>query len=106
AAQKGSVGTAPAPARSIARPRLGFYKSAGIYASNFRRMGYTDEALAGEGSDRLVDGLFACGTPAAVAARVREHLSAGADHVCVQLLPAAGQDLLDGYRTLAAEFFG
>src|SRR5690606_38853620 len=104
--QKAILVTDPAQARSIARPTLGFSKSAVNYPNNFRRMGYTDEDLAGEGSDRLVDGLFAYGTPAAVAARVREHLSAGADHVCVQLLPAAGQDLLDGYRTLAAEFFG
>ena len=37
-----------------------------------------------------------------MAARVREHLAAGADHVCVQPLPA-GDDLfaLDALRALA-----
>ncbi len=30
-----------------------------------------------------------------------EHLQAGADHVCVQLLTASGADPMDGYRELA-----
>lgn len=96
----------PAKARALARPALGFYKGAVNYARNFRRMGFGDDDLAGEGSDRLVDALFAYGTPAAIRTRVGEHLSAGADHVCLQLLPAPGADLLSGYQALAAELFG
>ena len=37
------------------------------------------------GSDRLVDGLVAWGSLDAVATRVKEHLAAGADQVCVQV---------------------
>jgi hypothetical protein len=42
-------------------------------------------------------------TAATVAARIREHLDAGADHVAIQVLVAPGVDPLDGYRSLAAE---
>ena len=38
------------------------------------------------GSDRLLDALVAYGTPEAIAARLKEHLDAGADHVPVQIL--------------------
>nr|WP_248296290.1 hypothetical protein [Streptomyces sp. S1D4-11] len=39
-------------------------------------------------SDRLVDAVIGQGDPAAIAAKVREHLAAGADHVT--LLPPVG----------------
>jgi hypothetical protein len=40
-------------------------------------------------SDRLVDAVVAYGDPAAIAAKVREHLAAGADHLT--LLPIGGE---------------
>ena len=40
----------------------------------------------GPGSDRLLDAVVAYGTPEAIAARLNEHLDAGADHVPVQVL--------------------
>jgi hypothetical protein len=36
-----------------------------------------------------------------VAARLREHLDAGADHVAVQLVTEPGADPIPGYRRLA-----
>ncbi len=39
-----------------------------------------------QGSDRLIDAVVAYGTPEAIAARLKEHLDAGADHVPVQIL--------------------
>jgi hypothetical protein len=39
-------------------------------------------------SDRLFDALIVWGDEGAVIGRVNEHLSAGADHVCVQVLTA------------------
>ena len=42
--------------------------------------------LAKPGSDRLVDAVVAYGTVDAIAARLKEHLDAGADHVPVQVL--------------------
>jgi alkanesulfonate monooxygenase SsuD/methylene tetrahydromethanopterin reductase-like flavin-dependent oxidoreductase (luciferase family) len=51
-----------------------------------RRLGWTDDDLAGDGSDRLVDALVGWGTPDEVAARVRAHRERGADHVAVRVL--------------------
>jgi probable F420-dependent oxidoreductase len=74
------------------------------YVRNLRRLGFGDEDLAGNGSDRLVDALVACGDEAAIAARVRAHLDAGADHVCIQVLGASDGDEalpLEAWRWLA-----
>ncbi len=49
-------------------------------------MGFSDEEITRPGSDRLVDALVAYGTPDQIAARLGEHLDAGADHVPVQVL--------------------
>ena len=49
-------------------------------------MGFTDEDVAKPGSDRLVDAVVAYGTPEAIAARLTQHLDAGADHVTIQVL--------------------
>ena len=40
-------------------------------------------------SDRLVDAIVGHGGPAAIAAKVREHVAAGADHVPL-MLPIGG----------------
>jgi len=92
----------PGAARAIARPRVRPYLGLVNYTSNLRRLGWTDADLAEPGSDALVDALVAHGDPGRVAAQLTEHLTAGADHVCVQLLTESGADLLDGYRQLAA----
>ena len=62
------------------------------YANNWRRSGYDENDVAGTGSDRLLDAAFVWGSPEAIAARVREHLDAGADHVCVQVIGAPEGD--------------
>jgi hypothetical protein len=49
-------------------------------------MGFGPDDLAGGGSDRMVDAVVAWGRPEAIAGRVRAHLDAGADHVCLQVL--------------------
>ncbi|GAA3982872.1 TIGR03620 family F420-dependent LLM class oxidoreductase [Actinomadura viridis] len=53
------------------------------YTRALRGMGYGDADLAGGGTDALIDARFALGGEAAVAERIRAHLDAGADHVCV-----------------------
>jgi len=62
------------------------------YANNWRRLGFDEDDVAGSGSDRLLDAAFAWGSPDTIAARVREHLDAGADHVCVQVIGASNGD--------------
>jgi probable F420-dependent oxidoreductase len=71
------------------------------YTSNLRRLGFTDEDLADDGSDRLIDALVAHGSADQIAAQLTAHLEAGADHVCIQLLTDTGADPLRGYTELA-----
>lgn len=78
----------PATARRIARTHTRRYLGLENYVNNLKRLGWRDEDLAGEGSDRLVDAIVVWGDVEALRRRVREHLDRGADHVCVQLLDA------------------
>lgn len=71
---------------AVARAHVADYLALPNYANNLRRLGYTDEDLSGGGSDRLVTDLVAFGDEETVAARVAEHLAAGADHVCVSVI--------------------
>ena len=72
-------------ARRLARLHTGsFYLQAPNYVENLRWLGWGEDDLAGGGSDALVDALVAWGDEQAIAARIREHLDAGADHVCIQ----------------------
>jgi probable F420-dependent oxidoreductase len=77
------------PARARARATLERYLTLPNYRASLQRQGFTEDDLAGGGSDRLVDALVAWGDEEAVRGRVQQHLDAGADHVCVQLLPGA-----------------
>ncbi|MEU1730203.1 TIGR03620 family F420-dependent LLM class oxidoreductase [Streptosporangium sp. NPDC020145] len=56
------------------------------YTVNFRRLGYGDDDLAGERSDRLIDAILGWGDEKTVADRLGAHLEAGADHVLVHPL--------------------
>ncbi len=51
-----------------------------------RDSGFGDDDFAGGGSDRLVDALMTWGSAADLEARVKEHLDAGASHVCIQAI--------------------
>jgi probable F420-dependent oxidoreductase len=82
----------PAEARRLARRFAVDYLQTPNYANNLRRVGYTDQDLAGQGSDRVIDATVAWGDVDQIATRVREHVEAGADHVCVQVV---GEDDLD-----------
>jgi len=93
-----------ARARSVARAGLANYLGMANYRNSWLRLGFTEDDLAGGGSDRLVDAVVAHGDPAAVAARLAEHLDAGADQVAVQLVAGEpGEAAGDGFARLAAE---
>ncbi|HYL40601.1 MAG TPA: hypothetical protein VET90_04765, partial [Candidatus Binatus sp.] len=65
--------------------------------------GWSDADVAGEGSDRLIDEVIAIGDVDTIVGRVRAHLEAGADHVCLQLREERSTDpALAGYRELSA----
>ncbi|NEA31887.1 TIGR03620 family F420-dependent LLM class oxidoreductase [Streptomyces sp. SID13031] len=91
-------------ARAVARDQLGMFIGFDAYRNNLRRIGFTDSDLVPGGSDRVIDALVAWGDEEAIGRRLREHLDAGADHVAVQVLPAApaGNSLpLADWRRLA-----
>jgi probable F420-dependent oxidoreductase len=92
-----------AEGRRIARDFARGYLAHRNYAENLRRLGWADEDLAGDGSDRLIDAVVAVGDVDAIAARVRAHLAAGADNVCVQIRAEPTSDpAIAAYRELAA----
>jgi probable F420-dependent oxidoreductase len=79
-------------ARATGRKALEIYLNLANYLNNWKRLGFSDADVAKPGSDALVDAVIAYGTAEAIAARLTEHLTAGADHVPVQVL--AGTDKL------------
>lgn len=77
----------PVEARAVARQRMPALRMpSSPYGKALVDLGMDDGSLAEGGSDELVDELCAWGSGARVAARVSEHLAAGADHVVVSLL--------------------
>ena len=86
-------GRARATARQTVAGRLG---QPGTYAATMGRLGYSEREIT-EVSDRLVDGIVGHGDATAMAAKVREHLAAGADHVLVMV---TGNDFADGVDQL------
>jgi probable F420-dependent oxidoreductase len=94
--------TDAARARALGRPRVRTpYLGLVNYTSNLRRLGWADEDLSDGGSDALIDALVAHGSADEVAAQLRRHLDAGADHVVAQLLTERDADPVPGYRDLA-----
>ncbi|HZT64677.1 MAG TPA: LLM class F420-dependent oxidoreductase [Acidimicrobiales bacterium] len=80
--------TDPARAREIGRAYTSLYLSQPNYVRNMVRLGFSEDDLKDGGTDAFVDALVAWGDVDQVTARVRAHLDAGADHVCIQPLPA------------------
>ena len=73
---------------------LEIYTGLPNYRNSWARLGYDldTDAVRG-GSERLKDALVVHGDEAAVAARVRAHLDAGADQVVVQVLGEHAADV-------------
>ena len=90
--QKVILETDAATAREIARANITGYLGLPNYANNLRRLGWSDDDLAGEGSDRLIDAVIVCGEVDAIVGRVRAHLAAGADSVCLQVRAQSSAD--------------
>jgi probable F420-dependent oxidoreductase len=101
--QTAVLSTDPDEARRIGRAFARHYLALPNYANNLRRLGWSDGDIANDGSDKLIDAVVAWGDVDAIAARVRAHLDAGADHVCVQLRAESSADpALAGYAELTS----
>lgn len=93
-------------ARDIARQALSVYIRMPNYIASWKEQGFSDEDIA-TCSDRLCDALVAWGDLDTIAERVKAHLAAGADHVCIKVVRGApggeATDLLDPWRALAGK---
>jgi probable F420-dependent oxidoreductase len=72
--------------RSRAHWHLEIYTGLPNYRNSWRRQGFGHDDVVRGGSDRLKDAMVVGGGEQEVLARVRAHLDAGADHVCLQVL--------------------
>ncbi len=88
-------------AREIARKYAATYLPLPNYAGNLRRLGYKEEDVALPGSNQVIDAVIPWGGLEKVAARLTEHLEAGADHICIQVLTGEARFPLEQYRLLA-----
>jgi probable F420-dependent oxidoreductase len=96
------AGRAKATARQQVAGRLG---QPGTYSATMARLGYTEHDIT-DVSDRLVEAIVGYGDAAKIAAKVREHLAAGADHVMVMTTGtdfAGGVDQLEQLAPTLAE---
>ena len=96
--QKVVVDTDPERARAIGRPTVKPYLGMVNYTRNLLRIGFTEDDIAGDGSDRLIDALVLHGDTETIARGITAHLDAGADHVNIQVLD---EDPFPAYRALA-----
>lgn len=95
--------TDPVKARDIARREMKMYLGLANYTNNLRRLGWGDDDLLNGGSDKLVDAIVVWGSLDTIVARVKAHLDAGADHVCVQVLASDSAALpMAEWRELAS----
>jgi probable F420-dependent oxidoreductase len=90
-----------------AHAHLDIYTGLPNYRNNWLRGGFDETDLIRGGSDRLAEALIAWGDETAILRRVREHLDAGADHVCVQVLMESPFDVpTQPWRELAPALVG
>jgi probable F420-dependent oxidoreductase len=77
-------------ARAKARAYAALYLGLRNYTNNLRGHGFSEQDIAGGGSDRLIDSIIPHGSAGTIAAAARAHLTAGADHVCLQAVGVRG----------------
>jgi probable F420-dependent oxidoreductase len=71
-----------------AHAHLEFYTGLENYRANWRRMGFGPDDYVRGGSERLCDAMVVHGDASDIAQRIQDHFTAGADHVCLQVLGA------------------
>jgi probable F420-dependent oxidoreductase len=80
----------PERARATARTYAKLYLGLSNYTSNLLECGFTESDIADGGSDQLIDAIIPHGTADEIATVARQHLAAGADHVCLQPVGVSG----------------
>ncbi len=80
----------PVRARAVARGYAKLYLGLRNYTRRLLDAGFTEDDLAGGGSDRLIDAVIPQGGAGRIGEVVQAHFDAGADHVCLQPLGEEG----------------
>ena len=82
--QKVALVEEPSEGRRLARMELSRYMTLPNYRNNWLRIGYNEDDVSGNGSDRFMDGMVAWGSVEQIKSRIQQHLDAGADQVAIQ----------------------
>ena len=82
-------------ARAVAAQHLARYMKMPNYRNNWLRLGFSEDELAGRGSDRFLDAMVAWGSAKTIRTRLTAHVDAGATHVCIQPLNPDGSGMPD-----------
>jgi probable F420-dependent oxidoreductase len=88
--QKVTIETDPVKARSLGREELSRYMVLDNYRNACLGMGFTEADLSNGGSDAFIDQMVLWGNADQVKAGLRAHFAAGATHVAIQPVHAAG----------------
>jgi probable F420-dependent oxidoreductase len=88
--QKVTIETDPVKARTLGREELSRYMVLDNYRNAWLGMGFTEADLSNGGSDGFIDQMVLWGDAATVKAKLRAHFDAGATHVAIQPVHAAG----------------
>jgi probable F420-dependent oxidoreductase len=88
--QKVTIETDPAKARALGREELSRYMVLDNYRNAWLGMGFSEADLSKGGSDTFIDQMMLWGTADQVKEKLRAHFTAGATHVAIQPVHAAG----------------
>jgi probable F420-dependent oxidoreductase len=77
-------------ARTVGRGLVSGLATMPNYRNSLLRMGFGEDEIGAEVSDRAADAILAWGDEAALRRRIQEHWDAGADQVAIQVMPKGG----------------
>jgi len=100
--QKVCLNTNAAEARAYGRAELTRYMAMPNYRESWKALGFSEEEISGDGSDRFVDAMVAWGDLDAIRERIAAHHAAGADQVAIQVIHAKGERNEIDWATLEA----
>lgn len=103
--QKVILDNDPVHAREVARSEVQPSLRLVNYAKNLRSLGFADEDITGQVSDRLVDALVIHGDASSIVRGLHAHLDAGADHVAINLVTRDEDQIIAEFESLAAALF-
>ncbi|MGI9426019.1 MAG: TIGR03620 family F420-dependent LLM class oxidoreductase [Hyphomicrobiaceae bacterium] len=84
-----------ATAREVAQKQMARYMRLPNYRNNWYRLGFSEDEVTGEGSERFLDAMVIWGGEARIRDCIEAHQRAGADQVIIQAFPPDGSDGTD-----------